>query len=44
MDWVAYMILSIEGFVFFGLLVLVIILAVRRFRIKKEETFEDRDN
>ena len=44
MDWIAYMILFVEGFVFLGLVILVIILAFRRIRIKNEETFEDREN
>jgi hypothetical protein len=44
MDSFAYMILCAEGLVFLGLIVLLVILAVRRIRIKKEETFEDREN
>lgn len=44
MEWVVQMILGVEGFVFIGLIILVIILAVRRNRIKKDETFEDREN
>ncbi len=44
MDWVAEIILCTEGFVFLGILILIIILAIRRVKIKKKETFEKRDN
>ncbi len=44
MDWLPILILSIEGLIFLGIIVLTIILAIRRVKIKKKETFEDRDN
>jgi hypothetical protein len=44
MDWLAEIVLCTEGLVFLGLFALLIILALRRIRIKKEETFENRDN
>jgi hypothetical protein len=44
MGWLKMTVFSIEGILFFGLFVIVLLLAVRRSRIKKEETFENRDN
>ena len=44
MDSVATWILGIEGLIAVASLALLIYLIVRRVRIKKSETFEDRDN
>ncbi len=44
MSWVAELILAIEGLVFVGILILVVILGIRAYNKKQEETFEDRDN
>ena len=44
MDTIATIILSIHGLLWGGALVILIYLIARRIRLKKEETFEDRDN
>jgi hypothetical protein len=44
MDWLTLMILSIEGTVIFGLVVLLVVLAFKRSQIKKEETLEKNNN
>lgn len=44
MDTFAQIILFTEGFIFLGICVLILILAIRRVKLKKKETFEKRDN
>ena len=44
MDDFATIIVLAQGFVFIGIIVLIIILAIRRYKIKQDETFEKRDN
>lgn len=44
MDGLAKAIVGVHGLIWVGIAVLLIALLVRRLRIRKEETFEKRDN
>ena len=44
MPWVVQAILTLEGLLAAAALVAIILLAVRRIRLRKEETFEKRDH
>lgn len=44
MDALSILILSVEGFVFIGLLVLVLLLTIKRYRKKKNESIDQSDN
>jgi len=44
MEWYGKLILGTEGLFFIAAIIITIFVIFRRIKIKKQETFEDRDN